>query len=506
MNTLLVSLLVSQNLFAKTYGADKDKAQSVILTMDGGYALTGGTRSSEDAQSDLLVVRLDGAGNLLWARAFGGNASDWAESIIQTPDGGFMVLGNTLSFGAGGIDLLLLKIDSSGNLMWAKTFGGSGRDQANAIIRSSDGGFMVVGEAYGFGTGYEDLLVMKLSEFGDPQWIKVYGTQEMEEGYSIIQTSTGDYAIAGSIAEQRKETTLSDILVLKIDSSGNPLWAVTYEGSWWDGIRPIAESPDGGYVVAGGSDSWFYNSLLIMKMTSVGELEWARLYGNPSYPYSERAFSIISTPEGGFIVGGYEWISGPNTFRVLLIRINSLGEIVWARTLGDTGIQYPNAIVRAQDNSYVLAGSMGNSTGTTYNCLMVKLDTAGNYPDCLENYELPSMGISPTLLTLPIKVIGCTLLVDTPELVITVPDLRVNDICSPFATGEASPSPSGWLALFPAPRGFGIADYSGKALVYDPTGRLVLSREITGKTLISPLRPGVYFVVAGSQRARITVR
>ncbi|MEO0157621.1 MAG: T9SS type A sorting domain-containing protein, partial [candidate division WOR-3 bacterium] len=106
----------------------------------------------------------------------------------------------------------------------------------------------------------------------------------------------------------------------------------------------------------------------------------------------------------------------------------------------------------------------------------------------------------------PIKVIGCTLLVDTPELVITVPDLRVNDICSPFATGEASPSPSGWLALFPAPRGFGIADYSGKALVYDPTGRLVLSREITDKTLISPLRPGVYFVVAGSQRARITVR
>ena len=168
MLNLFITMLVSQNLFAKTYGGTAiEYAHSIIQTADGGYAVAGGTRSFGAGSLDFLVLKLNSDGSLAWARTFGGTNYDWARSIIQTTDGGYAVAGYTESFGAGNRDFLVLKLNSNGSLAWARTFGGTNYDWAWSIIQTTDGGYAVAGGAMSFGAGYADFLVLKLGPDGD---------------------------------------------------------------------------------------------------------------------------------------------------------------------------------------------------------------------------------------------------------------------------------------------------------------------------------------------------
>jgi hypothetical protein len=431
MNFLLTSLLVSQNLFARVYGGtNSDNAQSITLTTDSGYAIAGGTRSFGAGQSDLIVVRMDKAGNIIWARTFGGDTSDWAQSIIQTADGGFVVAGNTLSFGAGSGDILILRVDASGNLSWVRTLGGMNSEEAKSVIQTADGGFLVVGSTSSFGVGNGDLLALKLSSSGNLEWAKAYGTTNLEGATSVIQTPYGGYVIGGYI-----EQMLTDVLVLRINPSGDLMWTRAFEGPWYESANSIAQVLDGGYVVAGGSDSWFLHSqdFQVIKIDTSGNMEWTRIYGDTTY--SERALSIISIPDGGLIFVGYQWISGPNIVRLLLVKTDSFGGVVLARMFGDTGIQVPFSVIQAFDESYVIAGGIGSTLGIN-NILVMKLDTAGGYPDCLIPYMPLSRSVSPTVIIPSLAVTVCTLAIDTPDLTITAPTLTITDFCPPVVTED----------------------------------------------------------------------
>jgi hypothetical protein len=154
--------------FAKTIGgSDFDVALSIIQSSDGGYAVAGETSSFGAGGFDIYVVKLDSEGNVQWAKTIGGSSNDAALSIIQSSDGGYVVAGFTLSFGAGGFDIYVVKLDSEGNVQWAKTIGGSFYNLAWSIIQSSDGGYAVAGETLSFGAGdfdyYDlDLYVVKM--------------------------------------------------------------------------------------------------------------------------------------------------------------------------------------------------------------------------------------------------------------------------------------------------------------------------------------------------------
>jgi hypothetical protein len=422
-------------------------------------------------------------------------------STIQTSDGGFAIAGGTSSFGAGKGDLLILKMDSLGNLAWTRTFGGTGSDWAISMVQAPDGGFVVAGTIYGLGAGGYDILVTKLSASGDIEWARAYGTTEWESAASIVQASGGGYLVGGGIS--------GGAIILRIDSLGNPIWVKAFE----EFLCPDAfsfsmiQTPDGGYAIAGGFNDWppyFSDDFQVIKMDSLGNMEWARTYGDTAY---EHPYCITLTSDGGFVIGGDEWTFMPGPSRLLLVRIDSSGEMIQTRVFGDTGTQYSRSVIRATDGGYVVAGGMSSTYGTGgSDFLVMKLDTAGNYPDCVEPYTIPSRNVSPTVTTPSLVVTVCSLAVDTPNLTITTPVLTITDVCPPVVAEEAGAPPSGSLTLLPAPSGFWITGYSGEARIYDPAGRLVLSKEIKGKTLISPLSPGVYFVVAGKERARIAVR
>ena len=206
MFAVLLTLLLLGVLFicqlevrwSKTFGgADYDLAWSIVQTSDGGYALAGVTGSYGAGGGDFWIVKTDSSGNEEWSKTFGGERDDWARSVIQTSDGGYALAGGTDSYGAGGEDFWIVKTDSSGNEEWSKTFGGENDDWAYSVVQTSDGGYVLAGSTMSYGAGGEDFWLVKTDSSGNEEWSKTFGGVNRDWARSVIQTSDGGYALAG---------------------------------------------------------------------------------------------------------------------------------------------------------------------------------------------------------------------------------------------------------------------------------------------------------------------
>src|SRR5258705_526125 len=216
----------SQITFQKTYGGtNQDKGYSIEQTNDGGYIITGMTMSFGAGSEDVYLIKTDTNGDIIWDRSFGGTGLDRALSVQQTNDGGYIIAGTTLSFGAGDNDVYLIKTNAIGNMVWRKTFGGTGLDAGYSVQQTNDGGYIIAGESQSFGEG---VYLIKTNANGNIMWTKTYGGGAGEWGQSIRQTNDGGYIIAG--------TTLSfgagnfDFYLIKTDSIGDTLWTKTFGG------------------------------------------------------------------------------------------------------------------------------------------------------------------------------------------------------------------------------------------------------------------------------------
>jgi len=202
----------------KTYGGlSHDNGQSIQQTNDNGYIVVGHTESFGEGASDIWVLKLDDIGNVQWQKTYGGIYHDQAYEVQQTSDGGYIV-GGRIYYEAGLTDAWALKLDSSGNVQWQKAYGGTDRDEAKAIRQTYDGGFIVAGQTYFYGAGDEDFWILKLDSNGGIQWQKKYGGGNGESAASIQQTNDG-YIVAGHGSPITPFYT--DVMVLKIDSNGN---------------------------------------------------------------------------------------------------------------------------------------------------------------------------------------------------------------------------------------------------------------------------------------------
>jgi hypothetical protein len=226
-----------------------DEGHSIIQTTDGGYAVAGTTGSFDAGVFDVYVVKLNGSGNIQWTLTIGGSDWDEGHSIIQTTDGGYAVAGETASFGAGGDEVYVVKLDSSGNIQWTRTIGGGDEDKGYSIIQTTDGGYAVAGYTISFGAGDRDVYVVKLDGSGNLQWTRTIGGSNWDEGHSIIQTTDGGYVVAGYTISFGAGAT--DVYVVKLNGSGNIQWTRTIGGSHWDEGHSIIQTTDGGYAVAG---------------------------------------------------------------------------------------------------------------------------------------------------------------------------------------------------------------------------------------------------------------
>jgi uncharacterized delta-60 repeat protein len=339
--------------FAKTIGGSGDDfAMSIIQSSDGGYVIAGSTRSFGAGNEDIYVVKLDSSGNVVWTKTIGGSYGDEARSIIRSSDGGYVVAGWTLSFGAGYSDFYVVKLDSSGNVQWTKTIGGSSDDFAYSIIQSSDGGYVIAGYTQSFGAGGSDIYVVKLDSSGNVQWVKTIGGSDWDVAYSIIQSSDGGYVVAGRTYSFGAGK--ADMYVVKLDSAGNVQWAKTIGGSDDDRAYSIIQSSDGGYVVAGYTTSFGAGKedMYVVKLDSSGNVQWTKTIGGSD---KDVARSIIRSSDGGYIVAGYtrSFGSGGDIF---VVKLDSSGNVQWAKTIGRSRWDSASSIIQSSDGGYVIAG------------------------------------------------------------------------------------------------------------------------------------------------------
>jgi hypothetical protein len=320
--TLFTQHAHAQVRFAKTYGGTNDEwASSVQQTSDGGYIMAGRTRSFGAGGVDVFLIKTDAFGNVQWAKAYGGGGADLAFSVQQTSDGGYIVAGLTHSFGASNGDFFVVKMDANGNIQWAKTYGGTGADTAWSVQQTSDGGYIVAGYTRSFGAGNLDIFLIKTDEFGNVQWAKTYGGAGDDRAYSVQQTSDGGYILVG---ETRSFGTNYDIFLIKTDANGNIIWAKTYAETNDDRTYSVQQTSDGGYIVAGTRRISLNYSIFLIKTDANGNVQWAKAYGGGG---EDRAFSVQQTSDGGYIVTGRTGSFGAGGVDVFLIKTDANGDI-----------------------------------------------------------------------------------------------------------------------------------------------------------------------------------
>lgn len=352
-------------------GANWDFSTSIDICSDSGYIVSGITRSvdgdvighnSADS-TDAWIVKLDVSGNILWQKVIGGSYIDYLNSIQETFDNGFISVGYTYSNDGdvtgnhGDRDIWIVKQDSLGNIQWQKCYGGTGQDEGFSIIKTTDRNYIISGKSSSSGgnmtcgIGYYKFWILKIDSVGNELWQKCYGGSNYNEAYSVAETSDGGYIVAGNTASNDGDVTGNhgglDYWVVKLDYLGNLQWQKCFGGTGNDYARKINQTTDGGFIVVGfvdsnngdvtgnhgGRDYW------IVKLDNLGNLQWQKCFGGSN---GDEAYSIQKTNNGFTIAGFTSSQNGDVTGNsggggCWILQIDSLGTINWEKYLKSGG-------------------------------------------------------------------------------------------------------------------------------------------------------------------------
>jgi hypothetical protein len=242
-------------IWTKTYGGSyNDFGRSLQQTTDGGYIIVGDTRSFGAGGTDVWLIRADENGDTLWTKTFGGTGYEFGYSVNQTTDGGFVIGASTSPFGGSNSDLYLIKTDENGDTIWTRTYGGSNWEDGGYCQQTTDGGYIFLGITYPFGAGGPDVYLVKTNENGDTLWTKTYGGSGQDWGFSIQQTLDNGYIITGHTNSYGAGE--EDVWIIKTNENGDTVWTKTLGGSGNDWGYSIQQTLDGGYVITGRTESF----------------------------------------------------------------------------------------------------------------------------------------------------------------------------------------------------------------------------------------------------------
>jgi hypothetical protein len=485
--------------FAKSYGGTRyDVGYSVQQTSDGGYIMAGLFTPSASDSGDVLLIKVDGLGNVVWSKRYGGPREERAFSVKQTSDGGYITVARTKSFvDTTRWDVLLIKTDPNGNLQWGRVYSNpSLDDEPSDVIETSDGGYLVVGGAQSRrSSSQNEILVMKINSSGDLQWVRWLGdTIYQDQAYSVKRTSDGGYIVAGRTGSYGSGN--ADIFLMKLDSSGNVVWARAYGSSGPDFGYDVQITSDGGFVVVGYYTSSGDTSSIIVKTNSSGNVQWYRVLGGTRM---DAFYSVVQTSDGGFIATGRTNSFGSGSADVFLTRFNSSGTLQWSKTYGGSQWDQASSINQTSDGGYVMLGRTRSFTAGNFDFFLIKTDTGGNIGTCdiVQN-------VSPTISTPTLNTVSFSPRVRTPTYNTSVPSLTVADVTLTINTPcplsednelEVSESCQSRIRAIETYKGGirikGAGDFEVK--IYKVSGKLV--KVFKGKDEVKlELSRGVYFV------------
>ena len=356
-------------------GSGSDYGNSMVVLDDGSFIVAGSTRSFGAGASDVYLVKADSLGDTLWTKTYGGTSYDRANFISKIPDGGFIVIGYTSSFGMPGENIYLLRTDENGDTLWAQTYVG---DEGNCVQPTSDGGFILAGNF----THYNEGVVIKIDSFGVVLWDFIYGFGGWSqcELNAVVETFDGGYLACGSSEQsigipEKDEDDSIGVVLLKFNAEGDSLWSRYYYR--YNEVTPISLilTPDSCFVLAGVHSNhmshlgWY--SGFYAKIDSIGNVLWGKEIN--SYVGESTFITGLSLIEdGGFGIVGIKEYSIP-----YLMKTNSFGDSLWTRTYETTSMKSPTSVSNTPDGGFLIAGH-GNVGSETYDIVVLKVDSLGD--------------------------------------------------------------------------------------------------------------------------------
>lgn len=358
---LLVPFFSPSSYFEKIFGTSgNDYARSVKQLSDGSIYLFGDTDSGKYGGNDLSLIKLDKDGNLLWTKYYGSANSENGFCLNTTTDKNLVFVGEQLT--ATSTDIVIYKVDTSGTVIWNKTYSTTLNESANYIEQTSDGGYIIAG-SQNDSLGYFDLFILKLNSSGDYQWHKTFGPDRNEYAKMIHAVKDG-YILIGDMGDSLNSY---DVIVYKLDSLGNKVWAKSYGDSLVNGSQGLITTSDGNYLLYGETEPAQGERFdgYLEKIDANGTSLWKNTYGGTG---ADAVFSVKETTDGGFVCTGYSNSSNNNApLDVLVFKTDPLGKLSWQQTYGGSGIDIGYELVKNyQDNGFIIAGTTFSNADDYY--------------------------------------------------------------------------------------------------------------------------------------------
>jgi hypothetical protein len=373
--------------WSKTYGGANAEGHSggatvdtiypyVMQTSDGGFLITGDTSSYGAGSNDAYLVKTDANGNMLWNRTYGGPLNESACVVWPTNDGGYALACITNSYGAGGHDAWLLKTDANGNLQWNKTYGGTGEDMAWIVLQTADGGYLLGGSTASFGAGSHDAWLIKTDANGNMLWNKTYGAAGSDDVGTLMPTADGGYLLVCYT------TSFGGYKgwLFKTDSAGNLQWNKTYglgAVSWFD---LGTQTADGGYAFTGVTYPTAKRDAWLVKTDASGNMLWNKTYGGAG---DDQGFCVMQMDDGGYLIQGMTSSFGAGGVDGWLFKTDSSGNMLWNKTYGGAGTEFVDCIIRTSDGGYVMGGYTDSFGAGSTDLWLFKVDESFMIPEGL---------------------------------------------------------------------------------------------------------------------------
>ncbi len=358
--TALIALVLTGSVSAQSVlwsshygGVYNEGGYAVAPKADGSYFACGSTYSYGWGDFDVYLLKFNNNGDTLWWRTYGGTKADVGHDVVALADGGCILVGSTFSYGNGKDDIYVLRVDSAGQAMWSRSFGGAESEEGWTIRPCEDGGYIVGGSTASSGAGYGDMYLLRLSDNGDSLWAKTFGGAGGEFGYAARQTPDSGFVIVGVTGSFGEG--YSSLYAARTNKNGDSLWATTFGGSKADYGQSVEIAADGGILLLGGTASFGlgYYDMYLVRLAPDGQFEWERTYGGAK---EDRAYSLCAMRDGGNLIAGTTESFGSGGTDVYYVRTDPDGNQLWWRTLGGSQNDYCRMISKAGSGQILVAG------------------------------------------------------------------------------------------------------------------------------------------------------
>jgi len=359
----------------------------------------------------LSAFSTDAQTTIDWQQCFGGTNSEYSHDLKLLPDGGYVIVGETRSQNgdvsgnhSNQNDMWLVRTDAFGNLLWEKSLGGTLNEIGYSIQLTTDGGFILCGsaESNNFDVsgnhGLKDVWLVKTDSLGNIEWQKCYGGTNNETGNKVILTNDGGYAVAGKTGSSNNGDVSgyhasTDFWLLKTDSLGTLLWQKCLGGSQYEEAFDLLQTIDSGFIITGytfSTDFDVTDTILqtdgwMVKTDSVGNIIWNRSLG---WYGEEKLNQMIATSDGGYMMIGNkisQYILAPPFYEFYVVKTNSMGITLWSNTYGGSGYDFGFSLVELPDGNFMIGGytqsndgdAVGNLFNNSHSAWLIKINNLG---------------------------------------------------------------------------------------------------------------------------------